>query len=172
MHPLIPLAIVLFSSLALPQAEVSPATRDVCSALQQLATLDGTTMTIRGEYEAGMEVAAIYKTSCAGAVQLEGGAWPWAIHVVRATIAAGSDKDGGQTSLGRLEKLAQETDHRKFKIIVTLKGRLTSARHNPPYVGSQEPRPIGFGNGGVFPAEFSVIDATDIRVEPKAARKN
>lgn len=134
---------------------------DVCSALQQLSHLDGQVVTIRGEYQAGREVSAIYGSGCAGRIAVDGGTWPWSINVVISPCSGFAE---------RLRTVIAENRPKNWRVIVTLTGQLRSAQNNPSYPArAPKARPMGFGHLGIWPAEILVTAVTDVSVEDKAA---
>jgi hypothetical protein len=163
------LSLLILANSALPQ-DYDARTVDVCTVLQTLSKFDGKVVAIRGEYQVGREAAALYGTECSGEVELSGGKWPWAVHVLfsSGTPALG---DEALSSLRRLGTGTRGVDFRKTRILVTLVGRVTSARNNATYASSRGPRPAGFGQGNIFPAEISVTAADDIRVEERSPQK-
>jgi hypothetical protein len=162
MHPLTNSLLLIMVAWAATQAAEDSPVLGVCTVLRNLGRFEGKTVTIRAEYEVGPEAAGLYGSGCTGEVQLEGGKWPWAIHIL---MAAGADARAN--FLERLNSSMKRVDPRKSRVFVTMTGLLRSARNNPSYIGSNGPRPVGFRHGGVFPAEMVISTADDIRIEPR-----
>jgi hypothetical protein len=154
--------------------------QSVCDVLKNIGQLRGKVITVRGIYHADYHGSVLEQKDCGEQIQLDGAAWPVAIHLQSAGYYA--DEEEAQVKVpfspdlrtiarieGAINRALRENPDARIRLSVT--GFLIAPEKYTSVSEQDRTVKIGFGHGNRLPAEIIVkrYAALVIDKDPRAA---